>query len=154
MSCVVYIISLRITVSAAKLYYPGIVTVRHKADILTVWFGGIYKTIGISDITNFRLYVSAERKLCSLKLLLSHGVEYITLVLALVKCLLKQESSVGSFLYPCIMTCYDIITVKYLGTIKQLVKLHVPVAVYAGIGCDTRLIAADEFIDDLFIKVI
>ena len=51
------------------------------------------------------------------------------------------------------MTGNDAVALQHLGAQEQLVKLHIAVAVNAGIGSDSALIAADKFIYDPFSEI-
>ena len=150
----IYIIAFVIVLSGAKPYHSGIISVRDKADILTVRLSCIDKSVGFGYAAHLGFLKLSQRKLRFAKLLLRHGIKHIALILAEIKCLLKLERPVRRLLYPCIMTGHHIVAAQNLGSIEKLVKFHITVAVYAGIRRDALLIAMYKLLYDFLIEIV
>ena len=88
------------------------------------------------------------------QLLLGQVIEHIALILALVQPLFQQPAAGGLvLLHPGVMARDHILHAMALSPAEQVVELHIPVAVDAGVGRAAHLVYPDEFFDDLLPEV-
>ena len=131
-----------------------IISIRHKADVLTVVLFRIDKTMCFRDGTRLAFRHAAEWKLCVRKLILCQGIEHIALIFACVDCFL-QEIAPGCFiLYNLrIMSGDNVIHSKLLCPLVQIFEFQIAVTVDAGIRCDATFVAMHELVHDLFLEM-
>mgnify|MGYP000812916848 CR=1 FL=1 len=77
----------------------SVIAVRDKTDILTVRFVCIDEALFLSYLTNFRLGIGSQGEKCMGKLILSHGIKYIALILGVI-----QSFYQGLFLAPTVVS--------------------------------------------------
>ena len=147
-------IARRVVLSGEILHKAGVVAVRHEADVLTVVLAGIHKVLLLGDGAHFALVQTTQRQADMSQLLLREVVEHIALVFVLVQTLFEQPAARGLvLLHPGIMARDHIVQPVRFRPAKQVIELHIFVAVDAGIGRTAGLVDPDEFVDDLFLKV-
>ena len=147
-------IARRVVLSGEILHKAGVVAVRHEADVLTVVLAGVHEVLLLSDGAHFALVQTTQRQADMSQLLLREVVEHIALVFALVQTLFEQPAARGLvLLHPGIMARDHMIQPVRFRPAKQVIELHISVAVDAGIGRTAGLVDPDEFVDDLFLKV-
>ena len=128
-------VSLRRLLSRILLNKCFIVPVRHKANILTVLFMGVKKTVLLRQSTHLLLCQLSQGQTDMGKLLLGKLIEHIALILCLIQCL-PHLPSAARFIPadPRVMPRHDLIAPKQPRPLVQLFKLHITVAVNTGIG--------------------
>ena len=136
-----------------QLYYPGIISIWYKTDILAVRFFCVAEALPGRNIPYFTLPHIPQRELDMRQLKLSKHVEDIALVLGLIQTLFEQHFSIFILLYPGIVTGDHIIASQNLCPLEKLVKLHVFITINAWIRGYSLLIAADELIDYLMSEI-
>ena len=147
-------IARRVVLAGEILHKAGVVAIRHEADVLTVVLAGVHKVLLLSDGAHFALVQTTQRQADMSQLLLREVVEHIALVFVLVQTLFEQPAARGLvLLHPGIMARDHMIQSVRFCPAKQVIELHISVAVDAGIGRTAGLVDPDEFVDDLFLKV-
>ena len=147
-------ITCRVMLAGEVLHEAGVIAVRHKADILAVVLAGIDEMLLFRDFTHFGLVQPPQRQAHMGQLLLGQVIEHIALILALVQPLFQQPAAGGLvLLHPGVMARDHILHAMALSPAEQVVELHIPVAVDAGVGRAAHLVYPDEFFDDLLPEV-
>ena len=147
-------IARRVVLAGEILHKAGVVAVRHEADVLTVVLAGVHEVLLLGDGAHFALVQTTQRQADMSQLLLREVVEHIALVFVLVQTLFEQPAARGLvLLHPGIMARDHMIQPVRFCPAKQVIELHISVAVDAGIGRTAGLVDPDEFVDDLFLKV-
>ncbi len=116
------------------LHEAGIVTVRHKADVLTVVLAGVDELVLFGNFPHLGLVQAAQRQPDVRQLLLRQVVEHIALILTFVQTLFEQEPAGGLvLLHPGIVTRDHILHAVGFGPVQQMAELHIFIAVDAGV---------------------
>ena len=141
------------SLSGVLLDEGRIVTVRNEADILAVRFVSIDEALLLRDLTDFFLGVGTEREECVGKLILSHGVEHIALILGRVESFPEDKTScLRILLSACIVTACDIFTAKFSCLIEKGGEFQETVTVDTRVRCASVKISICELIDDAFVE--
>ena len=129
-----------------ELFYKAhIVSVRHKANVLTVGLVGVYKSCLFGKCTNLRLIKLSKRKQCVSKLFLRERIKHIGLVFTAVFRAFEKISARFFIILPnCVMSRSYIVVPKLDSAPEHFVKLYISVALYARIRSSAAHIAVCE----------
>ena len=130
------------------LHKLHIISVRHKADVLAVVLAGVDEVHTLGQFAHVRLGHTAQRKQHMSQLVLRQVVEHIALILGRVQGFFQKPAAVFARFNAGVVAGDHPFIAVLQGIIQQLVELHDPVAVDAGIGGAARLIGAHKFLND------
>ena len=136
------------------LNHPGIIPVRHKADILAVRLPGIGQSFRFRFFPDGRLLQTSQREQDMGQLCLRQGVQHIALVLLPVISPQQQPAS-GFFIkfYISVVACGNVVAAQLSRFREQLPQLHILVAVHTGIGRPPAFILRNEMVYDKLTEV-
>ena len=142
-----------IALSRVMLHKGHVISVGHKTDVLGVLLPGIDEALLPGNGPGLLLGEIAKGKQCPGQLLLGQAVEHIALVLGRIRCLAQKPAApIFVIADPGIVAGDDLITAQNLCLPEKIVKFQVAVAVDAGVGCQSGLVAADEITDYMLCK--
>ena len=130
----------------------GIVTVRHKADVLTVVLVRVAEAMRLGNGARLGLVQTAERKARVRELLLREPGKHIALILRRVHGLFERVAPVRQLLDAGIVPGRQHVAPERAGACLQQAELQIPVAVQAGVRRRPVLIGRGKARHDLLTK--
>ena len=151
----IQIITGRIGLSGVLFQERNIVSVRYKANILTVLFLCVQKALRLCDQPDLCLGKRPEREERVGQLMLSKAVEKIGLIFVAVHCLFQcKASGVRILLNSGVVTGDDEVATHLLRLVQEFGEFQPPVAYHAGVGGQPGLVAGGEMIRNAFAEII
>ncbi len=136
--------------SGIPLDKSGVISVWHKTDILAVVLFRVDKSVFLRNLPHPLLGQAAQGKKQAGKLSLRQGIEHIALVFGVIQAFFQQPSACFHILFhPGVMAGGHVIIADLPGTLHQLPKFDVPVAIDTGIGRFTPFIGPYKPVHDL-----
>ena len=129
-----------------------VIPVRHEADILAVPLAGRYKAPRLRRGSHLLLRKGPERESDMRKLLLRQHIQHIALVLGCIEARFQEPPPVVPPLRPCVMAGGYGAAAQLAGPADHIGKLHVPVALDAGIRRTARLVCPHKMADDILLE--